>query len=117
MTYCSIEEAWGSDFGVERYTPKTEARTYNRLNEHSGVESRLPTEKFVGEEQHNESVVPSELKSYKLLVEENNELKRLLENLSKSTSTNDDTELYDLILFISSGIIIIFLLDIIVKLK
>lgn len=114
MTYCTIEEAWGPNFGKK----KKKTRTYNRLEEHSGVETRLPqVEKYI-EPEEKESI-SCDNSSYQKLLEENTNLKKMLQSMQLSSSVNNniDTELYDLFLFLAGGVLVISLLEILIKIK
>lgn len=113
MTYCTIEEAWGSDFGK-----KKKKRTYNRLEEHSGVETRLPqNQRYIEPEETEPKKIDNS--SYEKLLEENNNLKKMLQSIQSSNNLNNnvDTELYDLFLFLAGGVLIISLIEILVKIK
>lgn len=113
MTYCTLEEAWGSDFGK-----KKKKRTYDRLEEHSGVETRLPHNQKYIEPEESESI-KTDNTSYQKLLEENTNLKKMLQSIQSSNNLNNniDTELYDLFLFLAGGVLIISLLEILVKIK
>ena len=146
MPNCSIEEAWGDNFNNENTNINKEeedySRTYNRLSEHSGPETRLPkkrknkrkkkdtvesysdTNSFVQEsifqtsEQENRDDNITEENSqdkslYLDLLRENQELKNIISSIQNQSLDTDN--IFDLVLFISSGVFIIFILDIFVK--
>jgi hypothetical protein len=154
MPFCSLEEAWGSDFQkinneskkfnkiVNKYDEvdysdismnsdiceeplkkkykkkKSFARSYNRLKNHNGPKTRLP--------ENNEYIIDSksietslkdvnenftETNDYvNYLISENKQLKNMI---AKYKNNNDG--IFDLVLFLSSGVFIIFLLDILTK--
>ena len=195
MPYCSIQEAWGTDFYENKNQPKrfqkivpelareesmaynnvnypetdvydssansiyhkrqkkptrkrkSFSRSYNRLPEHSGPESRLPnssiqyrlgydTEKHLVEEEspiYENTDLPNNQFDNRLeeslndskeefqsnstyinrILKENIELKKIIENFNNKSIENDN--IFDLVLFISSGVFIIFLLDMMSK--
>ena len=169
MPYCSLEEAWGSDFYENEIEPKkfskienqysnidypelniynenvepilenehknkhknkhkhkkSFSRNYNRLENHSGPKTRLPENKeylldntSIESNHTNEIQQPNTInENFKqnndytqFLISENKELKMLINNYKNS---NDGV--FDLILFLSSGVFIIFLLDMVTK--
>lgn len=149
MPFCSLEEAWGSDFyennleskkfnkivdnkyheidysdesinNKEKKNKKKKSfsRTYNRLKNHTGPKTRLPENQYynINKEQNNnikENFIEKNVDSnnyIKFLMNENIELK----NMIKKYKNNNDG-VFDLVIFLSSGVFIIFLLDIITK--
>ena len=151
MPYCSIEEAWGDNFTNENTTLDKEenySRTYNRLPEHSGPETRLPkkrkskkkkkdtieaynhpvqllnessfdpldTDNFVNDDSDTVQIKEendNQKSLYLDLLRENQELKHMISSLKNQSLDTDN--IFDLVLFISSGIFVIFVLDIFVK--
>ena len=195
MPYCSIQEAWGTDFYENKNQPKrfqkivpelareesmaynnvnypeaniynsnaesiyrnqhkkstkkrkSFSRTYNRLSEHSGPETRLPSnptqyrlgysdEKNLIEEElplYENTDLPNNQFDNRLeeslndskeefqnnntyinkILRENIELKKIIENFNNKSVENDN--IFDLVLFISSGVFVIFLLDMMSK--
>ena len=199
MPYCSIQEAWGTDFYGDKNQPKrfkkivpefardvniaynnvnypetdvydsngssiyidrkpkevrrrkSFSRTYNRLPEHSGPNTRLPkpineedlvyseTKYLVdSEDRPTDSNMDLPINEYDLeleeklndkktkeqftnnnssyinnILKENIELRKIIENFNNKNQENDN--IFDLILFISAGVFIIFLLDIVSK--
>ena len=87
------------------------SRTYNRLDNHGGTLSRLPTKKYnINQETTLQNSKENNKELYfNYIVNENKELKRLLNNF-KNTSEQDN--IFDVALFICAGIFIIFFLDI-----
>ena len=88
------------------------SRTYNRLDDHRGPLTRLPTKKYnINRETtaKNNNVSKEKELYFNYIVNENKELKKLLNNF-KNISEQDN--IFDVALFICAGIFIIFFLDI-----
>ena len=153
MPYCSLEEAWGSDFEeiktkptkFSKITPteyekneystldeslfnkkkpkrKKFSRGYNRLEKHSGPETRLPynSTPYIIDDIENEPVEEKKTinerfsnndKYIDILIHENKKLKDIISKYK----TNSNDGIFDLVLFLASGVFIIFLLDTVTK--
>ena len=152
MPYCTIEEAWANSLTQEELKPYTEneydlkltgvdhkpyrkvqnySRTYNKLPEHSGPETRLtpmPT-KNKGSDSDSDSdslfdetssvdeSVHDEVEKYKnedydlkKLIKENKNLKKLIKNLKKNRFINNDSN-KDFALYVFSGLVVIMILE------
>jgi len=87
------------------------SRTYNRLDDHRGPLTRLPTKNYnINQETTTKNTNENNKELYfNYIVNENKQLKKLLNNF-KNISEQDN--IFDVALFICAGIFIIFFLDI-----
>ena len=142
MPYCTIEEAWAKSLTTNELKPYNEqeifstvnnyaeydttknmSRTYKKLNNHSGNETRLKEMNFNDsdtddadfglvientDEEVNETYKNSDME-LKKLIKENKNLKKLIKNLRKDTDNSVDNR--EFILYIFSGIIVIMILE------
>lgn len=153
MPYCSLEEAWGSDFHETNTKPKKFSkitpnesenddyyslneepfykkekpkrkrfsRSYNRLDKHSGPKTRLPDTQQPYMIDDMESVEDqtkppkehfSSNETYlNVLIVENKKLKDMIQKYKH----NNNDGVFDLVLFLASGVFVIFLLDTVTK--
>lgn len=145
MPYCTIEEAWANSLTQEELKPYTQneyelsginhepyrkiknhSRTYNRLPEHSGPETRLKEMTIQQNDSDSEDVFDissietvnnNDLEKYKnedselkKLIKENKNLKKLIKNLKKYR-TVDMSSNKDFALYIFSGLVVILILE------
>ena len=133
MPFCTIEEAWGgtqesfSSNNNNNYESdkketnsnvfeKNYSRTYKNNYNENNENIRFPEEEVIkidGNKLYD--------KRYQDLINENKKLKKLLKKYSNNNNNNNnskisnDENIFDLILFLSLGIFIIFLMDILIK--
>ena len=132
MPFCTIEEAWGgtqesfsnhSNYESDKkethkdLSNKNYSRTYKNNYDENNENLRFPEEEVIkidGNKLYD--------KRYKDLLNENKKLKKLLKKYSNNNSNNNnnksldnDENIFNLILFLSLGIFIIFLMDILIK--
>jgi|TARA_B110000971_G_scaffold59691_1_gene60996 hypothetical protein len=159
MPYCTIEEAWANSLtqdelkpystneydltltGIDHKPYKTienHSRTYNKLPEHSGPETRhkpMPVEKkpdvfpvsdtdshsdsddIFESSSSSEEMLNNEIEKYKNdesdlknLIKENKNLKKLIKNLKKNRALNSGSN-KDFALYVFSGLVVIIILE------
>jgi len=147
MPYCTIEEAWENSLTQDELKPyrdndydltlsgvdhepytkvKNMSRTYERLSEHSGPETRLKEIvqeqkedsdgdslfeiSSVESEQSNLEKYKNEDSELKNLIKENKNLKKLIKKLKK-TRENKNNSNKEFMLYIFSGLIVIMILE------
>jgi|UniRef100_A0A6C0B3K9 hypothetical protein len=152
MPYCTIEEAWANSLTQEELKPYTNdydltltgidhepyrkvqnhSRTYNKLPEHSGPETRHKSMPVVASDIINMSDTESDSDSLfensssgednvaekyknedtalKNLIKENKNLKKLIKNLKKHRTLNNNSN-KDFALYVFSGLVVILILE------
>ena len=85
---------------------KNYSRNYNRLKQHNGVETRLPEKKkyIIGKKKNK-----SKEDYIDYIINENNNLKKIINTLRNKS---DQDSIFDIAIFLITGIFIIFLLDV-----
>uniref|UniRef100_A0A6C0IVX6 Uncharacterized protein n=1 Tax=viral metagenome TaxID=1070528 RepID=A0A6C0IVX6_9ZZZZ len=92
---------------------KNFSRTYNRLEEHTGPETRLPIDKKYNLQEEKVTENKSTKESYmNFILDENKKLKKMLNNLN---NREEQDNIFDIALFIFGGIFIILIIDILTK--
>jgi len=130
MPYCTLEEAWNVDLYPDEekelvtQPPPTENYGYpNKIYESNPVPMDIPRPRYMMKEHlsefelenKNNITIPSNNQYAKLIEElkgENKKLKEKIDELQKWTNKQQDKDsLFDVILYISTGIFVIFMME------